>query len=66
MYNNMCVEHIQQASHADSRGSGGMPPRKILKIICHEITSGAILEVQVQLYDYDKMNFTVYRKLKKN
>jgi len=32
-------EHTKHAKHAKARGSGGMPPRKILKITCSEIAS---------------------------
>ena len=34
-----CAKHNQ---HANARGSGGMPPRKILKNRCSEIESGGI------------------------
>ena len=30
-----CAKHNQHAEHANAGGSGGMPPRKILKIITH-------------------------------
>ena len=35
-----CAKHNQHTKHANARGSGGMPPRKILKIGCSEIDSG--------------------------
>ena len=36
-YRPYCAKHNQHAKHANARGSGGMPPRKILKNRCSEI-----------------------------
>ena len=33
---NYCAKHYQHAWHANTRGSGGVPPRKILKNRCSE------------------------------
>ena len=35
-----CAKHTQHAKHANARGSGGMPPKKILKNRCCQIESG--------------------------
>ena len=40
--NYCCAKHNQHAKHAIARGSGGMPPRKFLKIRYSEIDSGGI------------------------
>ena len=37
-----CVKHNQHSKHATARGSGGMPPRKILKNRRPEIESDSI------------------------
>ena len=42
-YQLCCAKHNQHAKHAKARGSGGIPPRKILKITCSEIDFGGIL-----------------------
>jgi len=39
-----CAKHNQYAKHANARGSGGMPPRKILKNRSAKIEFGDILE----------------------
>ena len=39
---NRCAKHPQHAKHTHSRGSGGMPPRKILKIRSQESEFGEI------------------------
>jgi len=39
-----CAKHSQYARHANARGSGGMPPRKILKNRISEIEFGDVLE----------------------
>ena len=39
-----CTKHNQYVKHANARGSGGMPPRKILKNRSTEIEFGDVLE----------------------
>jgi len=40
-----CAEHNWHVKHAIARGSGGMPPRKILKITCSEIEFEGVFKI---------------------
>ena len=53
-----CEEHNQHAKHAITRGSEGMPPRKIFKSRCSEIASDSIFKSVLAIFHaLDNTNF---------